>query len=108
MKKTFTFTDGEQHDSTVAESSTPLQFSSDYCFAVAAINSDVVAGPPKYTIEVSIDNVNFYDYAPETTDVLASSASTGDALPWEFMRIKHMVNGATAGTTRYDINIKKK
>lgn len=108
MKKTFLFPDGEEHDASVAESSTPLAFSADYCFAVAAINADVVAGPPKYTIEVSIDDVNYYDYSSASTNVLTTTPSIGDCLPWEFMRIKHIPSGATEGSTRYDINIKKK
>jgi hypothetical protein len=108
MKKTFLFPDGEEHSSSLAAESTPLEFASDYCFVIVAINSDLVGGTPKFSLEASVDNVNWYNYSTESTDVPTTDFASGDCIQWAFMRIKHIPNSASEGATKYMINIKKK
>jgi len=104
----FTFTsDGVTHDATVAETSEAMKIDRNYVWSIQPILAGIVGGPPKYTIQVSSDNVTWDDYSTAATTVDANDPFDDDHLSFNWMRIKHLVNVTTDGTIKYPINLKR-
>jgi len=101
----FLFGDGENHDATVDETSTPIDLPANIGWNVAPVGVGVV-GTPQYTIEVSDDGVVWFDYAVVFTDVAYDDAVEDPFLTWKKMRIVHNSVTATAGTVKYVFNRK--
>lgn len=106
MKKTISFTDGANHDASVAETSTAFVVSKNLCYVAVATNAGTDLSP-KFTIEVSIDDVTYFDLDGAVNLTTDTPYIASDS-PWQYMRVKHIPNGATTGTTTYNINFKRK
>lgn len=104
----FVFTDGVVHDATIDEASEGLLSCFKYGWNVTPITAGLTGGTPEYTIEVSNDNVNWFEYNNLSTDVSVEDAVCDDHLTFIYMRIVHQSKGATGGTVKYVLTQKQK
>lgn len=97
----FEFADGTDHDATVDESSLALESCYKYGWNITPITTGLTGGTPEYTVEVSNDNINWFEYNNLSTDVSVDDAVCDDHLTFIYMRIVHQSKGATGGTVEY-------
>lgn len=100
VTRIFEFTDGENHDATVDETSDALENCFNYVWNVTPKNTGLV-GVAQYTIEVSNDGVSWFDYATVFTNVSTVDAVEDIQFSFTKMRINHKSSTATAGTVKY-------
>lgn len=102
----YEFADGEDHDATLTANSLSLNTCFNYNFHVA-ITPDGLTGIGAYTFQVSDDEVNWYDYATEFTNVSTEDAvEDANALTWKYSRIKYSAGTASAGTVKFKLTLK--
>lgn len=69
-----------------------------------------VIGTPsiaKYTVEVSQDDITFFDYKILGTDVSLEDAVEDRSINWGFIRIKVTPGGASAGSAQFSMEMKR-
>ena len=104
----FVFSDGTSHDASVSETSESLKSWYKYEWSLAPIQSGVTGGNPKYTIEVSNDDINWFEYNNLSTDVSIDDAVDDNHLSWVYMRIVYSGTGVSAGTIEFELTQKQK
>lgn len=105
----FNFTsDGTSHDATVSETSESLESCYKYEWSVAPIQSGLSVGDPIYTIEVSNDDTNWFEYNSLSTDVSVDDAVDDIHLAWIYMRIVYNAGTETTGTIEFELTQKQK
>ncbi len=101
-ERKFIFTsDGITHDATVDETSEVLESCFNHVWNITPLQSLITGGTPKYTIEVSNDGVNWFDYDAASSNVSINDAVCDTHLSFTKMRVKHISSGATGGTVEY-------
>lgn len=104
----FIFTsDGTTHDATVSETTESIQSCYKYDWSVAPIQSGLTVGDPIYTIEVSNDNITWFEYNNLSTDVSVEDAVDDDHLAWVWMRIVYNSGTETTGTIEFELTQKQ-
>lgn len=107
IKRKFNFTsDGEDHDATVDETSEVLESCYNYTWSITPEITGIVGGPPIYTIEVSNDGVNWFNYSSSAVGVSVVNALDDTHLAFTKMRVKHEANGTTDGSVTYSFTQK--
>ena len=108
-KKTkFEFTDGILHNASVSETSEAIQSCYKYEWAVAPIVAGLTSEKGEYTIQVSNDNINWFDYNNLSTDVSIEDAVDDNHLAWIWMRIVYDAKNETTGTVSFELTQKQK
>jgi hypothetical protein len=107
-KKTkFIFSDGTSHDATVSETSESIQSCYKYQWSLAPIINGLTAGDPTYTIEVSNDNLTWFEYNNLSTDVSVNDAVDDNHLAWIYMRVVYDAKTETTGTVEFELTQKQ-
>lgn len=108
-KKTlFNFSDGTSHDASVSETSDSVQSCYKYEWAVAPITSGLTSADGTWTIEVSNDDVNWFEYNNLSTGVAIVDAVDDNHLAWIYMRIVYDAVTETTGTVSFELTQKQK
>ena len=106
-KYTFTFTsDGITHDASVSEASESFQVCESYNWLLVPKSSGLDASP-KYSFEVSDDDINWQEFQPETKDRLITQPFQKSDLPGTYFRINYDADTNTTGTVSFDITLKQ-
>lgn len=101
----FSFTDGTTHNGTVAESSTSLSIDYNTTWNVS-VDVSGLTGEGKYTIQVSDDNVTWYNYAEEFKEVSTEDSVAHDDMEYLLIRVKYEVGSVSAGSVIFKLNNK--
>jgi len=102
ITRNFIFTsDGITHDATVDETSEKLDSCQNYKWSVTPNPQSLTGGTPEYTIEVSNDNITWFDYDSASSGLDVNNAVDDTHLAFIYMRIKHEAKGSTGGTVEY-------
>lgn len=101
IEREFNFTDGTTHDATLSETSDTLESCFNYTWSLSPLISGITGTSPLYTIEVSNDGVNWYEYNSNSTNLDVVNAVDDNHLAFTKMRIVHIGTGTTAGTVVY-------
>ncbi len=83
-------------------------YSRDWDLIISKSGAD---GNPLVTLEVSHDNVNWFEYNNKSTDVAIDEdyiRFVDEILPLKFMRVKVVANGVTTGTINATLYLKNK
>lgn len=64
------------------------------------------AGTAKYTVEVSQDNITFFDYKTLATNVAIEDAVDDVSLNWSYIRVAVVAGGPSAGTVDFSMELK--
>jgi hypothetical protein len=104
----FQFSDGELHDATLSETSQSLSNCFKYDWSLAPIQSGLTTTTPTYTIEVSNDNTNWFEYNNLSTDVLIEDAVDDNHLAWIYIRIVYDAKTESTGTIEFELTQKQK
>jgi len=104
----FEFGDGTSHDASVSETSNSVTNCYKYEWAVAPVTSGLTSGDATYTIEVSNDNVNWFEYNNLSTDVSIVDAVDDNHLAWIYIRIVYDAKTETTGTIEFNFTTKQK
>ena len=104
----FVFSDGTSHDASVSETSESLKSWYKYEWSLAPIITGLSGATPTYTIEVSNDNVNWFEYNNLSTDVSIVDAVDDNHLAWIFMRIVYDKGTESTGTVEFELTQKQK
>ncbi len=103
----FVFTDGTDHDVTLAENSDSQELTQNYIWSVQPILDSIVGTSPLYTIQVSTNDVDWVDYDTDSTDIDVVNSVDDDRMAFNYMRIVHTPNGVTSGDITYKLNLKQ-
>lgn len=79
------------------------------CFQYGWSLAPTVTGTPgtaKYTVEVSQDNVTYFDYKTLATGVDIEDAVEDNTFSWSWIRIAVTPGGPSAGTVDFSIELK--
>ena len=106
-KEYFRFTDGVDHDATINESSESIYVGYNCVWAIVTELTGIVDGPPLYTVQVSDDEVKWDNYRSASTDVDVNNPVDDTHLAFDYIRIVHNANGATTGSVKYKLCIKR-
>lgn len=67
----------------------------------------LTAGDPTYTIEVSNDNLTWFEYNNLSTDVSVNDAVDDNHLAWIYMRVVYDAKTETTGTVEFELTQKQ-
>ena len=101
IEREFNFTDGTTHDATITETSEALDSCFNYVWSLSPLISGITGTNPTYTVEVSNDGVNWYEYNNLSTNVDIIDAVDDNHLSFTKMRIVHDATGTSGGTVIY-------
>ena len=88
-------------------STIPISLEENYCFSVAPVVTGT-AGTAKYTVRVSQDNVNYFDYKTSSTNVPITSAIMENvSLPWKWLKLDIVNGGPSTGSAQFGILLKR-
>ena len=104
----FVFSDGTTHDASMSETSGSLRKCFKNVWSVAPITFGNTSGDATYTIEVSNDDINWFEYNNQSTDVSVADAVDDNHLSWVYMRIVYDSKTETTGTVRFGLTTKQK
>ena len=101
IEREFSFTDGTTHDATLSETSDELTSCYNYTWSISPLISGITGTSPIYTVEVSNDGINWYEYNSGSTNVDVIDAVDDNHLAFTKMRIVHIGTGTSGGTVTY-------
>lgn len=104
---TFKFGDGSVHDASVDETSESQQICYQYGWSITPIANVAGGGVPDYTVQVSDDNVTWFNFSPASTGVPLNIAVERSALNFLYIRIVYDAAVATTGTIQFDLLLKQ-
>ena len=104
--RTFEFEDGIEHNATVSGFSASLQSCYKYNWSLVPILTGTTSNDATYTIEVSNDNVNWFEYNNLSTDVSVEDAVDDIHLAWIYLRIVYNAKTESTGTIRFELTQK--
>lgn len=107
-KRKFVFSDGTLHDASVSETSESLQNCFKYDWSLAPVQAGLTTTAPTYTIEVSNDDTNWFDYNNLSTDVAIEDAVDDNHLAWIYIRIVYNAKTESTGTVEFEFTQKQK
>jgi len=84
---------------------TPLEITFQHGFSIAP----TVTGTPSiatYTVEVSHDNVAYFDYKTLGTNVAVTDAIEDNTINWGFLRILVTPGGTSTGNVQFSLQVK--
>ena len=96
----FIFSDGTNHDATVAAISNVINTPQNMGWNVIPVPVGMV-GNSLYTVQISNDGSTWHDYAKVFTNVSYDNGVEDPHLTYDKMRIKHDIGSSTGGTVRY-------
>jgi len=97
----FQFTDGQNHDATVTETSLPLEFCDNYKWSITPNAQGIAGATPSYTLEVSNDGITWFEYNNNSTNVSVTDAVDDIHLAFTMLRLVHDGTGTSGGTVEY-------
>ena len=103
---TFEFSDGTTHDAGVSE----ISLSQELCFNTGWSLTPISAGldgSPTYTLEVSNDNINWFDYEDLAQNVAIENGLVDTHQAFVYARINYNASGNTTGTVQFTYTIKR-
>ena len=86
------------HDATVNFTTDSLKICDADGWSFSAVGTGLSDASSTYTIEVSNDDVKFYDYHPDAKNVNVDDAVDSTHLLWKYMRVKWFANTNVTGT----------
>jgi hypothetical protein len=104
----FIFSDGTTHDASISEISEALLSCYKYEWSLFPVTSGLSSSDGTYTIEVSNDNLNWFDYNNLSTDVSIEDAVDDIHLAWIYMRVVYSANTESSGTIEFNLTTKQK
>ena len=102
---TFQFSDGTSHDASVTEASISQAICYKYGWSIAPVVSGLDQAPT-YTIEVSINNIDFYPYDSPVVDADILQPFDDVHLDWLYIRINYNALTNTTGTVEFPLILK--
>lgn len=105
IKHIFNFTDGQVHDASVSEISDVFQVCFNYTWLLTPISTGLDASP-KYSFEVSNDNINWQEYDAATKDAAINQPFDDDHMPGLYFRISYDADTNTTGTVSFELTLK--
>jgi hypothetical protein len=106
-KYKFVFGDGTDHDATVSEISLAQEICQRYGWSIAVKQTALGNEGGGWTIEVSNDGINFYNYKVNAVGIAIIDAYDDEHLDWTYMRINYDAQTETAGTVEFEITLKQ-
>ncbi len=103
----FEFADGVTHDASVSAVSNSLRACYKYQWSLYPIYLGLTSLDGTYTIEVSNDNLNWFDYNNLSTDVNIVDAVDDNHLAWIYIRVVYTANTETTGTVEFNLTTKQ-
>ena len=103
----FIFADGTSHDATVSETSQSIRSCYKYEWSLAPIKTGLTNFSPTYTIEVSNDDLNWFEYNNLSTGVNIVNAVDDNHLAWVYMRVVYNAQTETTGTIEFELTQKQ-
>lgn len=103
----FIFGDGVLHNASVSETSESIRSCYKYEWSIAPITAGLTSAKGEYTIEVSNDNVNWFEYNNLSTDVSIEDAVDDIHLAWVYMRIVYDAKTESTGTVQFELTQKQ-
>jgi hypothetical protein len=104
----FSFPDGTIHDATIDAVSTSLVTIKNSAWSINPIVSGLSTDKPEYTIQVSNDNISWFDYNNNSNDVKIEDAVDDNHLSWVYIRISYDHKTESTGTVRFVLIQKEK
>jgi len=75
-----------------------IKLDNSHDWSVTLVGSGIIGGPGTYTVQVSNDNSNWFDWDVTTTNVALADSAGNDHLGYAFIRFKYLKGTTTAGT----------
>ena len=107
IQTNFIFNDGIIHDASVSEVSQSIRSCYKYEWSIAPITAGLTSAKGEYTVEVSNDNVNWFEYNNLSTDVSIEDAVDDIHLAWVYMRIVYDAKTESTGTVQFELTQKQ-
>lgn len=82
-----------------------IKFPNSLSWSVTFKRNAIVGGTPVYTVEVSNNEITWYDYNNLSTDVSLEDSVADDSMSFTFMRIQYLASGVSSGTLDVELNI---
>jgi len=108
IKTKFIFSDGTSHDATVSETTQSISSCYKYEWSLTPIKTGMTELTSTYTIEVSNDDVNWFEYNNLSTDVSIIDAVDDTHLAWIYIRIVYDAKTESTGTIEFELTQKQK
>ncbi len=103
----FLFADGVSHDASVSETSSSLRYCYKNVWSLFPVAAGLTSGDSLYTIEVSNDDVNWFEYNNLSTDVSIVDSVDDNHLAWVYIRVVYKAQTETTGTVEFSITSKQ-
>lgn len=71
-----------------------------------SVTDNTTGGSPDYTIEVSNDNTQWYEYNSSSSNVLLDDGVDDTHFAWRYFRVVYLSNGVTSGDVTFYLSIK--
>tara|TARA_R110000782_G_scaffold232884_2_gene319077 strand:- start:1579 stop:1911 length:333 start_codon:yes stop_codon:yes gene_type:complete len=102
---TFEFIDGEVHDASVSEISTPVEICYNYNWSLSP-NAIGLDAAPTYSIEVSNNNIDWAAYETPTENAAIDQPFDDIHFAWLFVRINYNAVANTTGSVEFELVFK--
>lgn len=103
----FVFSDGTNHDASITEISESQQICSTYGWSIFVAFAGLTSQDSTWTIEVSNDDVNFFNYKINSIGIAIIDAYDDIHLDWQYIRINYNSQTETTGTVEFEITLKQ-
>lgn len=104
----FEFNDGIVHDASISGTSEAIRSCYKYEWSIAPITAGLTSAKGEYTIEVSNDNVNWFEYNNLSTDVSIEDAVDDIHFAWIYIRLVYDAKTESTGTVQFELTQKQK
>lgn len=91
---------------TTDSNSNSLQIDNSYTWHVIAKEETEITGTPTFTIQVSDDDSEWFEYNTEFSNLEFTEVPENQNLSFNYIRVVIKANGASAGTASFTIGLK--
>ena len=92
-------------DATNDVTTDPYVFCHSHDWAVSLLDTGLVGGPPTFTIEVSSNNVKWYEWDVLSTNTAIEDSPDATYMSYKYMRVVYSANGTSAGTIDFELDL---